>query len=114
MLNKSYVGHTVSHGTLRYVDLITATWEFLNTHGQKKTVEYLKQCYPIVLTMGDMESAIETLEETDPEYLAYVYESLCDALNIIAPEGTYFGSHPGDGSLLGFWEIEVEDLENNL
>jgi len=36
-------------------------------------------------------------------------ETLFDQLNACAPEGYYFGAHPGDGSDFGFWKQE-EDL----
>ena len=35
-------------------------------------------------------------------------EDLFNWLQVVAPEGFYFGSHPGDGACFGFWEIEED------
>lgn len=37
----------------------------------------------------------------------FLYE-LFDTLNDIAPDGCYFGAHPGNGSDMGFWLTEEE------
>ncbi len=64
-----------------------------------------------VETLREIDPESEILRETDgfdwgrddaPEMLA----DLVDALNEYAPDGAYFGAHPGDGSDFGFWELE--------
>lgn len=45
----------------------------------------------------------------DSEECSYfLNECLFDLLNGCAPDGFYFGAHPGDGSDFGFWEVEDE------
>src|ERR1039458_1517376 len=46
----------------------------------------------------------------------YDLESLFDALEAYAPEGFYFGSHPGDGCDYGYWLSEdyIEEQFNGL
>jgi len=38
-----------------------------------------------------------------------INESLPDLLQGYAPDGCYFGAHPGDGALIGFWKMDEED-----
>jgi len=79
MKNIDLRNYTVSEGTLRTEDLIEAFEDFLNS----LNIPFEK-------------------EPHDEYYL----EHLDDQLNELAPEGYYFGAHPGDGACLGFWSIE--------
>tara|TARA_R100001244_G_scaffold73905_1_gene59227 strand:- start:108 stop:434 length:327 start_codon:yes stop_codon:yes gene_type:complete len=38
----------------------------------------------------------------------FLLDDLFDLLNDLAPEGYYFGAHPGDGSDFGYWTLEEE------
>ena len=45
----------------------------------------------------------------DSDDCYHLLEKLFDILCDYTPEGCIFGSHPGDGSDYGFWEIEDTD-----
>lgn len=42
----------------------------------------------------------------DSDEAFFIYEELIEELEELAPPGTYFGSHEGDGALFGFWEYD--------
>lgn len=97
MLGKEWVGTSVSTATLREEDLIPAFESVLDEAG----VNYDR---PVAV---DKLFAGKGLSDGEQEEIAYyLNESLFDLLNEIAPEGTYFGAHPGDGADFGFWEVE--------
>src|SRR5574337_56721 len=75
---------TVIHGTLRHEDLIPAFHAELVRVAPKDV-----KIDPPSLEWGGIE-----------------VERLMDELNRYAPDGWYFGSHPGDGSDFGWWEYE--------
>ena len=86
---------SVSHGTLRSIDLIPEFLGVLKQYAKDRYDAYVK-ANPEVLD----------LEGMDDETLSWVVDELIDELNAVAPQGTYFGSHPGDGSDFGFWTMD--------
>lgn len=75
---KELLNQTISHGTMRPEDLIP------------KLLEVLEELNP------------EAGQEAQSQFLSELF----DLLDQEAPEGFYFGSHPGDGSDYGFWQME--------
>lgn len=75
---KELLNQTISHGTMRPEDLIP------------KFLEVLEELNP------------EAGQEAQSQFLSELF----DLLDQEAPEGFYFGSHPGDGSDYGFWQME--------
>jgi hypothetical protein len=93
---KEWRGSVIA-ATLRGQDLIPAFEGVLDIAG----VEYERPQSVDKLLLG------QPLTDNEQEEVSYyLNETLIDLLNEIAPEGTYFGSHPGDGSDFGFWESE--------
>jgi hypothetical protein len=52
------------------------------------------------------ESIKTNLDVFKEELDVYLNENVFEKMNEIAPENTYFGSHPGNGSSFGFWVID--------
>lgn len=94
---------SVSHGTLRSIDLIPEFLGVLQQYAKDRYDAYVK-ANPEVLD----------LEGMDDETLSWVVDELIDELNAVAPEGTYFGSHPGDGSDFGFWTMDESKKSEGL
>jgi len=88
---------TVIHGTLRPEDLVEAfTDEYERLGGRPHNVELFRA--HLLLPEG----------EDREEELSYDIEDLYGLLNELAPAGTSFGAHEGDGSDFGFWTYEEE------
>lgn len=87
---------SVSHGTMRRQDLIPSFIDII-----QDTPEYVQLMHAIPCHASENEKA----EWWDSEDAIHLLESLFDTLNDYAPEGYYFGAHPGDESDYGFWKI---------
>jgi hypothetical protein len=98
-LGTEWTGSVIS-ATLREQDLIPAFEGVLDIAG----VEYDRPASVDKLLLGQPLS-----DEEMGDVGFYLNETLFDLLNGIAPKGTYFGSHPGDGADFGFWEQEDEE-----
>lgn len=79
---------TIIHGTMRNADLIPAF---------RRELERIDAI---------AEGAIVPAEDPDSDDGCEELNELFDVLDRYAPEGMYFGAHPGDGSDFGFWPIE--------
>lgn len=84
---------SVSHGTMRDEDLLESFLEWLESVDYKEFRMWMED-------NTDEDGRIVWDEWTVPE--------LFDLLDSYAPEGYYFGAHPGDGSDYGFWECEED------
>lgn len=87
---------SVSHGTMRTQDLIPVFMSVL-----RDTPEYVQVMNAVPCHAQDDKEA----EWWDSEDAHWLLVSLTETLESYAPEGYYFGSHPGDGSDYGFWKL---------
>lgn len=101
---------TIIHGTLRPEDLIPAFLDALQER-DKAEADKLRDRYSEVIAAVDR-GELDHLDRQGHSLMEQVdwllNEDLYYALNDLAPEGTRFGAHEGDGSDFGFWPIEEE------
>lgn len=95
---------TVIHGTLRPQDLIPAFLKALRLVDPDEYAQRMAQPFGAIPAWAIDEG--DTCPWWDSDDACYLLESLTEALEAAAPEGWYFGAHPGDGSDFGFWEME--------
>lgn len=101
-LSADFHNYTVSEGTLDTGDLIENIMGFLTSNHAN--------AYDDALSRVDSMEDQHVLWEEDDEFLN---EFLIPLVDSIAPLGYYFGSHPGDGSCLGFWEYEEKEYDTS-
>ncbi len=108
-LSSSMIGKSLSSGTLKSEHLIESFMDFLQSVKVELGIEEK------VNNLQEEVNALEKDEDGDfvgesEETATYILnEDIFDLLNNIAPEGTSFGSHEGNGSDFGFWEYENDE-----
>ena len=98
---------TVIHGTHRPQDLIPA---FLDALKEISPAHYTGF---ITLPFRRVPAYVPAYVQDEGDDSAWwhsgdaqaLLEDLTELLDEIAPEGHYFGAHPGDGSDFGFWPL---------
>lgn len=112
-LSTMFRNRSISTATLRGEDLIPCFADFLRHSAPRAYSELLESWRGSLPRSGNhdvlaeiTEDWIETNSREGGEEANFLLEELFDYLNDIAPEGCYFGAHPGDGSDFGFWEAE--------
>ena len=110
---------SISWGTLRLEDTIPAMYKALRVLDKA-------QSDAIALEYGDIliqlvEDHVTNTTTTDSTIVSQaiestheLYDALYEALNECALPGLCFGTHPGDGSDLGFWPMEPDDLNDAM
>jgi len=117
--NEEFVNRKISSGTHRTDDIIDAVMDFWERtelyryspvaslyHEIKELLEYQELIGDIAnyCECFDTERYKEKLNEINEKLETIAQEDIYEVNNRVAPFGTSFGMHEGDGSLLGFWE----------
>lgn len=101
---KTRIMGTVCHGTMRPQDLIPAFMAAVANVDPPAYEQMVTAPFPPVPAYVYDEG--DNCPWWDSEDAMCVLEALTEALEAAAPEGYYFGAHPGDGSDFGYWEME--------
>jgi len=98
---------TVSEGTVLARDLVPAFMDVLAHYAPDAHYRIRSE---IVKSAGVSYLVIDDDHEWwDSEDCGWILnEDIWDAMNEIAPDGCYFGAHPGDGADYGFWQAEED------
>lgn len=91
MLDNTWVNVSLSWGTMKSEHLIDAFEIFAIETDDKELQELIDKWR-------------ESEDEEEKHWI--LNEDIWDYLNDIAPDGCYFGGHPGDGCDYGFWNFE--------
>jgi len=94
---------TVIHGTLRTQDLLPVLLDELRERDPAAYAQMVMQPFGLIPSYA-LED--EDSEWWDSEDACWLLEEVIEALDNCAPEGYFFGAHPGDASDFGYWPLE--------
>lgn len=106
-IHRDLLAGTVSSGTYRRQDLIPAFLDALAIAYPAAYAQITVNGDGIPAYVADEGDSSEWWESEDADNLL---DELFEQLYAAAPEGMYFGAHPGDGADFGFWEVSDESL----
>jgi len=119
-LDKRFIG-SISEATMRTEDLLPKFISVLEAADPKhQVVEDYRELEKAVETLADwagMQPAeyAESIGLWEMERVSmFLNDSVFDALNDVAPEGTYFSSSEGDGASYGFWYMDCDVCGKSL
>lgn len=95
---------TISRGTMRAEDLIPTFMSHLFKEDPQKARMIWKKYPNLLQALCDKQAGIESDWWESEEASNILNNDLFDEMQNYAPEGHYFGSHPGDGSDYGYWK----------
>lgn len=98
---------TVICGTMRLEDLIPTFLDELERL-QLPSVEQRALWDNISYYVETGNGQASTVAQSE-EWAVDLLDELFDMLDSIAPDGYYFGAHPGDGCDYGWWQYEDND-----
>ena len=99
---------TVSHGTMREEDLIPTFMAFLDCHAPAEAQKVRDEFGPAFVMRCGVAGALEYPTQGETSNREWLMEMLWEAMEAIAPEGSYFSAIEGDGSDYGFWPNDSE------
>jgi hypothetical protein len=105
---------SISHGTLRTVDLLETFTEELAYHMQRnfKLLPFDEYARLVKLTEEARNVDVDADTQDAAADADEIITELQDALNAFAPPYCYFGAPEGDGSDFGFWPChdQIDEL----
>lgn len=116
-LDDSYENYSLSCGTMKPRQILENIADFLDNclvdldYAEVKRTKKLTAAVRLASALLDaVEVGVEVPGSLNGEIEDFAVnvlnEDVNDFLNEIAPNGYYFGAHPGDGSDFGFWPVE--------